>query len=110
LYGETDLRVWISGALRDRLIAAVLGGAKTATSSLLVEWEQDGEQPSSEGELQTVIDSAGVPVAIIEILKTLLQSRQLGTLNDRPCGAECIGIDCGPPSPTDARQALAPVG
>jgi uncharacterized protein YhfF len=57
------------GPLRDRLVHAVLSGAKTATSSLLADWERDGERPPAAGELQTVIDSAGIPVAIIEIVE-----------------------------------------
>jgi uncharacterized protein YhfF len=58
------------GPLRDRLVEAVLAGVKTATSSLLADWERDGEQPPAAGERLTVIDSAGLPVGIIEILKT----------------------------------------
>jgi hypothetical protein len=33
------------GPLRDRLVDAVLSGVKTATSSLLADWQRDGEQP-----------------------------------------------------------------
>jgi uncharacterized protein YhfF len=74
------------GPLRDRLVAAVLSGAKTATSSLLAQWEQDGEQPPSAGELQTVVDSAGVAVAIIEILGSEVVA--LGAVDDRVARAE----------------------
>ena len=56
------------GALRDRLVSALLGGQKTATSSLMVEWEQDAEPLPDPGELQTVVDSANRPVAVIEVL------------------------------------------
>jgi len=42
----------------------MLSAIKTTTSSLLADWERDAEQPPSAGELQTVIDSAGIPVAI----------------------------------------------
>ena len=56
------------GPLRDRLVAAVLSGAKTATSSLLTEWEQDGDALPLVGERQTVIDSDARPVAVIEIV------------------------------------------
>jgi uncharacterized protein YhfF len=57
------------GSLREKLVEAVLRGEKTATSSLLVEWEQDGESPPLTGERQTVIDSSGRAVAVIEMLE-----------------------------------------
>jgi uncharacterized protein YhfF len=56
------------GPLRDRLVAAVLAGEKTATSSLLVEWEHDGEPLPQAGQLTTVVDSGGSAVGIIELL------------------------------------------
>ena len=31
------------GPLRDKLVAAILDGAKTSTTALVVEYEQDGE-------------------------------------------------------------------
>jgi uncharacterized protein YhfF len=55
------------GPLRDRLVGAVLRGEKTATSSLLVEWQLDGEPVPAAGERQTVIDSDGRPVGVIEM-------------------------------------------
>ncbi len=74
------------GPLRDRLVDAVLSGSKTATSSLLADWERDGEQPPAAGELQTVIDSDGIPVAIIEILASEVVA--LGAVDDRVARAE----------------------
>jgi uncharacterized protein YhfF len=74
------------GPLRDRLVDAVLFGVKTATSSLLADWERDGEQPPAAGELQTVIDSAGIPVAIIEIIRSDVVA--LGAVDDRVARAE----------------------
>jgi uncharacterized protein YhfF len=74
------------GPLRDRLVAAVLSEVKTATSSLLADWQRDGEQPPAAGELQTVIDSAGSPVAIIEI--TGCDVIALGAVDDRVARAE----------------------
>lgn len=56
------------GPLRDRLVAAVLAGDKTATTSLLVDWQADGEPLPEPGERQTVIDSRGTAVAVIEIV------------------------------------------
>jgi uncharacterized protein YhfF len=74
------------GPLRDRLVDAVLSGMKTATSSLLADWQRDGEQPPAAGELQTVIDSVGTPVAIIEILRSEVMA--LGAVDDRVAIAE----------------------
>jgi uncharacterized protein YhfF len=55
------------GELRDRLVAAVLAGDKTATSTLLVEFELDGEAIASPGDRMTVVDSNDKPVAVTEI-------------------------------------------
>jgi uncharacterized protein YhfF len=54
------------GELRDRLVAAVLSGEKTATTGLLVEWELDGEPLPEAGERLLVVDSAELSVAVIE--------------------------------------------
>lgn len=54
------------GALRDKLVAAILSGAKTSTSSLLVEYEHDGEPLPKTGEQSVVVDSDERPVAVIE--------------------------------------------
>jgi uncharacterized protein YhfF len=52
------------GPLRDRLVAAILDGRKTATTGLAVEYET---HPLPEpGEQEVVIDSDGRPVAVIE--------------------------------------------
>jgi uncharacterized protein YhfF len=56
------------GPLRDRLVAGVLRGEKTATSSLLLEWQLDDEPLPKVGERQKVLDSAGAPVGVIEIV------------------------------------------
>ncbi len=56
------------GPLRDRLVGAVLRGEKTATSSLLIEWEVEDAPLRAAGERQTVIDSDGRPVGVIETL------------------------------------------
>ncbi len=57
------------GPLRDQLVAAILSGKKTATTGLLAEWQIDGDPIPTAGDRQTVIDSAGTPVAIIEIVR-----------------------------------------
>jgi uncharacterized protein YhfF len=56
------------GELRDRLVAAVLSGEKTATTGLLVEWELDSEPVPGAGERFLVVDSAELPVAVIEFV------------------------------------------
>ncbi|OZC97550.1 RNA-binding protein [Rhodococcus sp. 06-235-1A] len=52
------------GPLRDKLVAAVLSGAKTTTASLLVQYI-DEELPRV-GERGAVVNSAGVVVGVIE--------------------------------------------
>jgi len=55
------------GPLRDRLVAAVLSGEKTATSSLLLEYELDpGEKFPEVGSRSVVIDSDKNSVCVIE--------------------------------------------
>jgi uncharacterized protein YhfF len=56
------------GPLRDQLVAAILGGTKTTTTGLVADYEHEGEPLPRPGERQVVIDSAGQPVAVIEIV------------------------------------------
>ena len=56
------------GPLRDQLVAAILGGAKTTTTGLLDDYERDGEPLARPGDREVVIDSAGEPVTLIEIV------------------------------------------
>ena len=54
------------GPLRDQLIAAVLGGAKTAGTCLLVEHHIDGTDPFDQiGQRSVMIDSQDRPVAVL---------------------------------------------
>ncbi|MER7910861.1 ASCH domain-containing protein [Streptomyces sp. NPDC096068] len=55
------------GPLRDRLVAAVLSGEKTATTGLLLEYEAENEELPEVGERSAVIDSDGREVAVVEI-------------------------------------------
>ena len=55
------------GPLRDKLVAAVLDGRKTATAGLLQDYEIDNEPLPVVGHRAAVIDSAGQPVAVLEI-------------------------------------------
>jgi uncharacterized protein YhfF len=54
------------GPLRKQLVAAILAGEKTTTSSLADEYEADGEPLPRAGVRQAVVDSAGRRVAVIE--------------------------------------------
>ncbi len=68
--GYGDLAVMefgFPGELRDRLIAAVLTRAKTATTGLLVEYELDGSPLPHAGDRLVVVDSHERPVAVIEL-------------------------------------------
>ncbi|MEV5596412.1 ASCH domain-containing protein [Streptomyces sp. NPDC052496] len=55
------------GPLRDRLVAAVLSGAKTTTTGLLADYEHEGDPLPRAGERYQVPDSDGRPVAVIEV-------------------------------------------
>ncbi|MFC7218973.1 ASCH domain-containing protein [Streptomyces polyrhachis] len=55
------------GPLRDRLVAAILTGAKTATTGLLADYEHEGEPLPQVGHRAVVVDSADRPVAVIEV-------------------------------------------
>jgi uncharacterized protein YhfF len=58
------------GELRDRLVRAILDGEKTATASLLLEYELDpSEALPTVGERSAVVDSDGSPVAVIETIE-----------------------------------------
>jgi uncharacterized protein YhfF len=55
------------GPLRDQLVAAILSGAKTSTSSLLLGYERFGEPLPEVGSVSAVVDSADRRVAAIEV-------------------------------------------
>ncbi|MER7754059.1 ASCH domain-containing protein [Kitasatospora sp. NPDC097643] len=54
------------GPLRDKLVAAVLSGAKTSTTGLLADYEHAGDPLPRIGERTAVLDSDDRPVAVIE--------------------------------------------
>lgn len=68
------------GALRDRLVAAILDGRKTATSGLVADYEAEGEPLPRAGERAVVVDSADRPVAVIET--TSVRVVPLGAMDD----------------------------
>jgi uncharacterized protein YhfF len=56
------------GPLRDQLVAAILDGTKTTTTGLVEDYEREGEPLPRPGDRSVVIDSAGAPVTLIEIV------------------------------------------
>src|SRR5262245_11948762 len=55
------------GPVRDRLVAAIMLGAKTATSSLVLGYERENEPLPEAGQVSAVVDSGGRRVAAIEV-------------------------------------------
>lgn len=55
------------GPLRDRLVTAILSGAKTATTGLVLEYERGNEPLPKVGQVLAVVDSADQRVAAIEL-------------------------------------------
>ncbi|MFG1775824.1 ASCH domain-containing protein [Micromonospora sp. NPDC049048] len=55
------------GPLRDQLVSAILSGAKTSTSGLVLSYERTGEPMPEVGQRSAVLDSAGRRVAVIEV-------------------------------------------
>ncbi|MFF4694133.1 ASCH domain-containing protein [Streptomyces chattanoogensis] len=55
------------GPLRDKLVAAVLSGAKTATTGLLAGYEAENEPLPKPGERSALLDSQERRVAVLEI-------------------------------------------
>jgi len=70
------LELGVPGALRDRLVRAVLSGEKVATSSLRLQYEEAGEALPQAGERLAVIDSSGRAVA--QVLLTEVRIIRLG--------------------------------
>ena len=56
------------GPLRDQLVAAIVEGTKTTTTGLVDDYERDGESLPRPGDREVVVDSAGEPVTVIEIV------------------------------------------
>ncbi|WP_327301824.1 ASCH domain-containing protein [Streptomyces goshikiensis] len=62
------------GPLRDRLVAAILDGSKTATTALLAQYEHAGEPLPSVGRRSVVVDSDDRPMAVIEVTEVRVVS------------------------------------
>jgi uncharacterized protein YhfF len=57
------------GPLRDLLVASILAGTKTTTTSLLIEYAVEGEKLPAAGRHQAVVDSQDEPAAVIETVQ-----------------------------------------
>lgn len=55
------------GPLREELDAAILAGAKTSTTGLVIDYEVEGEAFPAVGERHVVLDSRDRPIAVIEV-------------------------------------------
>lgn len=56
------------GEQRDTLVAAVLSGAKTATTGLMGWYEATGEPLPQTGERMALVDSDEQPLAVLEVM------------------------------------------
>jgi uncharacterized protein YhfF len=79
----------VPGPLREELTAAVLSGAKTATTSLAVDFVIDGSAMPRVGDRSVVYDSSRRPVAIIET--TAWQLATISSVGDELAWAEGEG-------------------
>ena len=78
------------GPLRDALVAAILGGEKTATSTLLREHAAEGTDPRGlVGVREVVVDSDNRPVCVIETTDAVI--RPFGDVDDEFARAEGEG-------------------
>lgn len=55
------------GPLRDKLVAAILSGAKTSTAALVLGYDRANEPLPEAGQRSAVVDSEDRPVAVIEL-------------------------------------------
>lgn len=55
------------GSMRDSLVGAILGGAKTATTSLVEEYTREGTEVPAVGALEAVVDSEGEIVCVTRV-------------------------------------------
>lgn len=62
-----------SPELADELANLVIAGKKTATCSLLWEYQAEGEQPPQAGEISIVTDGRGEPQCLLETVQVTIQ-------------------------------------
>ncbi len=79
------------GPLRDRLVAAILTGAKTSTTGLLEEYRREATPVEEVGARELVVDSGGRAVAVIET--TRVEVRRMGDVDLAFAVAEGEGFE-----------------
>lgn len=62
-----DAEFAFPGPLRDALVAAILDGSKTSTTSVALQYDVDSEPLPVPGARSVLVDSAQKPVAILEV-------------------------------------------
>ena len=75
-FDKLSLPAWSFGntpELADQLGTLVVQGVKTATSSLLWEYQAEGEALPQAGDLVIILDGAGQPLCIIEYLEVTVR-------------------------------------
>ncbi|MGO4956229.1 ASCH domain-containing protein [Luteococcus sp. Sow4_B9] len=77
------------GPLRDRLVAAILSGEKTATAWLAEEAERFDDEPTLPGHREVVVDSQREPVCVTEV--TEVREVRLAEVDDAHARAEGEG-------------------
>jgi uncharacterized protein YhfF len=68
--------VWAFGdspSMADELVELALAGTKTATCSLLWEYQAEGEQPPQAGAISIVTDGRGEPQCVLETVEVIVQ-------------------------------------
>jgi uncharacterized protein YhfF len=60
------------GAMADELGALVVAGVKTATASLLWEYEHDGDSLPQVGQYDMVLDGSEQPLCVIQVTEVLI--------------------------------------
>ncbi|MQS05874.1 ASCH domain-containing protein [Streptomyces alkaliphilus] len=65
--GLRALELGTPGALREELNALVLAGRKVATTGLLAEYAEEGEELEHVGERMALLDDEGGAIAVVEI-------------------------------------------
>ncbi len=78
-----------SGGLRDRLVADVMTGDKTATTSLRASYDVEGE-PLPEPGLYRLLDRDDRPIGVVEV--TAVDIRRLGEVDDAVAHTEGEGF------------------
>ena len=77
-----------SPEMADELLALVMEGKKTATSSLAHEYEDEGEALPNVGDLSIILDGQGTPTALIKTTEVCVQPFSEVSLNQSAAEGE----------------------